>query len=223
MTEDPATGPTGDGWAQPAPSVAGWTAGAESVDDRDGTPFAPGEDTVRLSRSGQQPLPAEHDAPEKLTFPAQDVQRPDAASQQPVQPLPPVPATAALPAADALPAAAVPAGQQPHRPSTPSRHRRQYSRQPARAAGPAAAVPGAPGLPGSAVPAARLHSASGVRAALDIRTGRDPAGRVWPARYLAAWFLPAAAGRTAASRSRSRPASPGRPACSPPPPTGSAP
>jgi hypothetical protein len=108
VTEDPATGPTGDGWAQPAPSVAGWAAGAESVDDRDGTPFAPGEDTVRLWRDGQQPVPDEHDvptvrsrpapapqapaqphvplAPEGLTFPAQDVQQPDGASQQPVQP-----------------------------------------------------------------------------------------------------------------------------------------
>jgi hypothetical protein len=110
VTEDPATGPTGDGWAQPAPSVAGWAAGAESVDDRDGMPFASGEDTVLLSRGGQQPAPDEHDvptvgsrpapvpeaapaqppvplAPEQLTFPAQDVQQPDAASQQAVQPL----------------------------------------------------------------------------------------------------------------------------------------
>ncbi len=116
MTEDPATGPTGDGLAQPPLSAAGWPAAAESVDDRDGTPFAPGgEDTVRLARSGQQPTPQEHDAPTvrsrpgpapeavapeaaapaqpqvplapaKLTFPAQDVQQPAAAGQQPAQP-----------------------------------------------------------------------------------------------------------------------------------------
>ena len=109
MTEDPATGPTGDGLGQPAPSVAGWAEGAESVDDRDGTPFAPGEDTVRLSLGGHQPVPGEDDAPtvrsrpvpapapgpavppepplgpRQLTFPAQDAQPPAVASQQPAQ------------------------------------------------------------------------------------------------------------------------------------------
>jgi hypothetical protein len=109
VTEDPATGPTGDGLGQPAPSVAGWAEGAESVDDRDGTPFAPGEDTVRLSLGGHQPVPGEDDAPtvrsrpvpapapgtavppeaplgpRALTFPAQDAQQPAVASQQPAQ------------------------------------------------------------------------------------------------------------------------------------------
>jgi hypothetical protein len=115
VTEDPAIGPTGDGLAQPTPSAPGWPAGAESVDDRDGTPFAPGEETVRLSRSGQQLVPEEQDVPtlrslavpaaapeaaalaqpqvplppERLTFPAQGVQQPAVASQQPAPAQPP--------------------------------------------------------------------------------------------------------------------------------------
>ena len=86
--------------------------GRGARDDRDGTPFAPGEDTVRLSLGGHQPDHAEDDAPTvrsrpvaapapqaaappqapvgpaPLTFPAQDVQSPADASQRATQPQP---------------------------------------------------------------------------------------------------------------------------------------
>jgi hypothetical protein len=90
VTEDPATGPMDDGTAAPAPPASAWATGAESVDDRDGTPFAPSEDTVRLSLNGHPPLPEVAEppvplAPAQLTFPAQDVPPPPAASQQQAQ------------------------------------------------------------------------------------------------------------------------------------------
>src|SRR5258708_17766841 len=59
VTEDPATGPRG---AEPGPGQPSWPTGPETVDDRDGTPEAPGPieaDTlhVRVSRTGEQASP----------------------------------------------------------------------------------------------------------------------------------------------------------------------
>jgi len=76
VTEDPATGPKG---SEPGPGQPSWPTGPETVDDRDGTPDAPGaieQDTVhvRVSRSGEHAAPDEAHPPTALAQPAVSAQ-----------------------------------------------------------------------------------------------------------------------------------------------------